>query len=63
MATATRLRSVPSMLRERLNVVEVPGYLPEENAVIAVEHLLPGAIRLTGWQLIKSRTPTRRFGR
>jgi len=31
-----------ALLRERLNVVEVPGYLPEKKAVIAVEHLLPG---------------------
>ena len=47
-ATATRLRPVPSMLRERLKVVEVPGYTAEEKQVIAVEHLLPAAIRLNG---------------
>lgn len=47
-ATATSLRRVPSMLRERLTVVEVPGYTPEEKQVIAVEHLLPAAIRLNG---------------
>ena len=48
MATATRLRPVPSMLRERLKVVDVPGYAPEEKQVIAVEHLLPAAIRMNG---------------
>ena len=47
-ATATRLRPVPPMLREWLKVVEVPGYTAEEKAVIAVEHLLPAAIRLNG---------------
>ena len=47
-ATATGSQSVPSMLRERLTVVEVPGYTPEEKQVIAVEHLLPAAIRVNG---------------
>ncbi|MCY4508589.1 MAG: endopeptidase La, partial [Acidobacteria bacterium] len=47
-ATATSLRRTPSMLRERLTVVEVPGYTPEEKRVIAVKHLLPTAIRLNG---------------
>ena len=47
-ATATRLRPVPSMLRERLKVVDVPGYTPEQKRVVAVEHLLPAAIRVNG---------------
>ena len=47
-ATATVSRSVPSMLLERLTVVDVPGYSPEEKLVIAVEHLLPAAIRING---------------
>ena len=47
-ATATGSRSVPSMLRERLTVVDVPGYTLEEKQVIAVDHLLPAAIRLNG---------------
>lgn len=47
-ATATRLRPVPSMLRERLKVVDVPGYTPEDKQAIVVEHLLPAAIRLNG---------------
>ena len=44
-ATATGARSVPSMLRERLTVVDVPGTPRREKQVIAVEHLLPAAIR------------------
>ncbi len=47
-ATATGSRSVPSMLRERLTVVDVPGYTLEEKQLIAVDHLLPAAIRLNG---------------
>ena len=47
-ATTTGSRSVPSMLLERLTVVEVPGYTLEEKQVIAVDHLLPTAIRLNG---------------
>ncbi len=45
---ATRLRPVPSMLCERLKVIDVPGYTAEEKQVIAVEHLLPAATRLNG---------------
>ena len=47
-ATATRLRPVPSMLRKRLKVVEVPGYTAEEKQVIADEYLLPAAARFNG---------------
>ena len=47
-ATATRLRPVPSMLREWLKVVEVPGYTAEEKQAVAVDHLLPAALRLNG---------------
>ena len=45
-----------ALLRERLNVVEVPGYLPEEKAVIAVEHLLPGARRRAEGDEVQSRS-------
>ena len=43
-ATAVRLRPVPSMLRERMAVVELPGYTPEEKKTIAAGHLLPAAL-------------------
>ena len=36
------------MLRERLKVVDVPGYTAEEKQAVAVEHLLPAAVRLNG---------------
>ena len=47
-ATAACLRPVPSMLRERLKVVDVPGYTAEEKQAVAVEYLLPAAVRMNG---------------
>ena len=46
--TAVSLRSVPSMLRDRLKVIAMSGYTAEEKGVIALEHLLPIAMRLNG---------------
>ena len=40
-ATATRLGSVPAMLRERMRVVELPGYTEAEKRDIAARYLLP----------------------
>ena len=48
MTTAVSLRSVPSMLRDRLKVIAMSGYTAEEKEVIALEHLLPIAIRRNG---------------
>ncbi len=39
-ATATSLAAVPAMLRERIALVELPGYTEDEKRVIATEHLL-----------------------
>ena len=47
-ATAVGLDRVPSMLRERMAVVDLPGYTPEEKKVIAARHLLPAAAGLYG---------------
>ena len=47
-ATASRLGSVPSALRERMRVVELPGYIEAEKRVIAARSLLPGLLRLHG---------------
>ena len=47
-ATATRLRQVPSMLCDRMAVVDVPGYTPEEKKEIAARYLLPAEARLHG---------------
>ena len=40
-ATATSIAAVPAMLRERLTVVELPGYTDAEKRVIATRRLLP----------------------
>ena len=58
-ATATRLGSVPAMLRERMRVVELPGYIEAEKRVVGARYLLP-------WQLQTARAecrPGRRHGR
>ena len=46
--TASRLGSVPAALRERMRVVELPGYTETEKRVIAARSLLPGLLRLHG---------------
>ena len=40
-ATATSIAAVPTMLRERIAPVELPGYTEYDKRVIATEHLLP----------------------
>ena len=47
-ATATSLGSAPAMLRERMRVVELPGYAETEKREIATRYLLPGLLRLHG---------------
>ena len=47
-ATATSFGFVPAMLRERMRVVELPGYAEAEKRDIAARYLLPGLLRLHG---------------
>ena len=47
-ATAANLGSVPAMLRERMRVVELPGYAEAEKREIATRYLLPELLRLHG---------------
>ncbi len=47
-ATANDLSTVPGPLRDRLQVIEIAGYTPEEKQVIAREHLWPTIARNTG---------------
>ena len=44
LATAARLRPVPSILCERMAVVALPGYTPEEKRAVAAGRLLPAAL-------------------
>ena len=47
-ATATLVGRVPAMLRERMRVVELPGYTDQEKRVIATRHLWPLQLALHG---------------
>ena len=47
-ATASSLGPVPAMLRERMTVIELPGYTEAEKRAIATAHLLPRQLALHG---------------
>jgi ATP-dependent Lon protease len=46
--TANVLDTVPPALRDRMEVIEFPGYTDEEKVKIAVRHLIPKAIKDNG---------------
>lgn len=48
-ATANSLDTIPRPLLDRMEVIEVPGYLLEEKIEIATRHLLPRVEKATGF--------------
>ncbi len=46
--TANDLTSIPGPLRDRMEIIQLPGYIIEEKIEIAKRHLLPKALTNTG---------------
>ena len=49
LATANNLATIPQPLIDRMEIIEMPGYLPEEKREIARRHLIPRALKKHGF--------------
>lgn len=49
-ATANTLQTVSGPLLDRVEIIEIPGYLVEEKIEIAKRHLLPQLLKDQGWE-------------
>ncbi len=47
-ATANNLSSIPAPLIDRMEIIDISGYLPEEKTEIAVRHLIPRLLSEAG---------------
>ena len=59
-ATANLLDTIPAPLRDRMEVIELPGYTEEEKVEIARRYLVPRQLEANGLSRSRSRSPTRR---
>ena len=51
-ATANNLSTIPGPLRDRMEIIEVSGYITEEKIEIAKRHLIPREMENTGLSLV-----------
>ena len=47
-ATANDLRGIPAPLRDRMEIIPIPGYTIEDKIPIATKHLFPKQLKLHG---------------
>ena len=59
-ATANQLDPIPPALKDRMEIIEIPGYTHEEKLHIALEHLIPKSLDAHGMtgELIELLDPT-----
>ena len=54
-ATANNLSTIPGPLRDRMEIIEVSGYITEEKIEIAKRHLIPREMENTGLNLVENK--------
>ena len=47
-ATANDLRTIPAALKDRMEIIPIPGYTIEDKIPIATRHLFPKQLKLHG---------------
>ena len=54
-ATANNLSTIPGPLRDRMEIIEVSGYITEEKIEIAKRHLIPREMENTGLNMVEKK--------